>query len=301
MSRAIAGVAAGQALAQLLVVGAQQALVLLVAHRVDPRAQGLAAVALEERAQAPPVLDRLGVPAGRLEHPHEAPGGDVGHDAVQRLAVEVDDPQHLAQRARPSGRRSPPTRRPRRARRRPAARSGARRAARRSARRRSDGPARPRSSRWPRSRRSRSSSRRGRGPSCGSDRTEGPRTRAGAAGSRVQAPEQEVDRVQDRRGVRLDRHAVGRLEVREPQRGHERDHRRARGLVAADLDPAGVQAARGWRGGRWRWPATARGAGPRRGRRGRPPARVYGPPPWSPSELRTSVTGGDDWSRWSSG
>ena len=90
---------------------------------------------------------------------------------------------------------------------------------------------------------------------------------------RVQAAEQEVDRVQDRRGVRLDRHAVGRLEVREPQRGHERDHRRARGLVAADLDPAGVQAARGWRGGRSRWPATGRAAGPRRGRRGRPPER----------------------------
>ena len=25
------------------------------------------------------------------------PGGDVGHDAVERLAVEVDDPQHLAE------------------------------------------------------------------------------------------------------------------------------------------------------------------------------------------------------------
>jgi hypothetical protein len=29
--------------------------------------------------------------------PDQAPGGDVGHHAVQRLAVEVDDPQHLAQ------------------------------------------------------------------------------------------------------------------------------------------------------------------------------------------------------------
>ena len=97
MSRSIAGVAGRQAIAQLLVVGAQQALVLLVAHRVDPRAQGVAPVVLEERAQAPPVLDGLGVPACRLEHPHEAPGGDVGHDAVQRLAVEVDDPEHLAE------------------------------------------------------------------------------------------------------------------------------------------------------------------------------------------------------------
>jgi hypothetical protein len=37
------------------------------------------------------------VPAGRLEHPQQAPGGDVRDDAIQRLAVEVDDPQHLAQ------------------------------------------------------------------------------------------------------------------------------------------------------------------------------------------------------------
>ena len=44
-------VAAGQALAQLRVVGAQQALVLLVAHRVDARAQRLAAVAAR-RARA---------------------------------------------------------------------------------------------------------------------------------------------------------------------------------------------------------------------------------------------------------
>ena len=60
--------------------------------------------------------------------------------------------------------------------------------------------------------------------------------------ARLQAPEQVVDRVQHRRGVRLDRHAVGRLEEREPQRGHQRHHRRARGLVAADLDARAVRA-----------------------------------------------------------
>ena len=51
MRRAMRLLAAGQALAQLRVVGAQQALVLLVAHRVDPRAQRLAAVA-RRRARA---------------------------------------------------------------------------------------------------------------------------------------------------------------------------------------------------------------------------------------------------------
>ena len=48
-------------------------------------------------AQPAPVLDRDRLPAGGLEHRADPAGGDVGHDAVQRLAVEVDDPQHLAQ------------------------------------------------------------------------------------------------------------------------------------------------------------------------------------------------------------
>ena len=60
--------------------------------------------------------------------------------------------------------------------------------------------------------------------------------------ARLEPPEQVVDRVQDRRGVGLDRHAVGRLEEREPQRGHQRHHRRARRLVAADLHARAVRA-----------------------------------------------------------
>ena len=60
--------------------------------------------------------------------------------------------------------------------------------------------------------------------------------------ARLEPPEQVVDRVQHRRGVRLDRHAVGRLEEGEPQRGHQRHHRRARGLVAADLHARAVRA-----------------------------------------------------------
>ena len=60
--------------------------------------------------------------------------------------------------------------------------------------------------------------------------------------ARLEPPEQVVDRVQHRRGVRLDRDAVGRLEEREPQRGHQRHHRRARRLVAADLHARAVRA-----------------------------------------------------------
>ena len=50
--------------ARAAAVGAQQALVLLVGHRVDARARSPRL----RRSQAPPVLDHLDVPAGRLEH-----------------------------------------------------------------------------------------------------------------------------------------------------------------------------------------------------------------------------------------
>ncbi len=88
---------ARQPLAQLCGGTAQQALVLLVAHRVDPVAQRLAARTLEQLAQTPSVLDGDRLPAGGLEHAAQAPGRHLGHDAVERLPVEVDDPQDLAQ------------------------------------------------------------------------------------------------------------------------------------------------------------------------------------------------------------
>ena len=122
------------------------------------------------------VLDHHAVPAGRLEHARQAPGGDVGHDAVQRLAVEVDHPHDLAELGHHRvGDRLP---------------AGALvelgvadqrdlAAADRHvevARPRSGGRARPRSARWRRARPSRSSSRPGRGPWCGWGRTAGRRT-----------------------------------------------------------------------------------------------------------------------------
>ena len=51
----------------------------------------------------------------------------------------------------------------------------------------------------------------------------------------VERAEQVVDRVQHGRRVRLDRDAVGRTQMLEVQRGHDRDDRRRGGLVAADL------------------------------------------------------------------
>ena len=173
--------------------------------------------------------------------PIEAPGRDVGDDAVQRLAVEVDDPQHLAQpRHHRVDDRLPDG---------ALVELGV-------AQQRDLAPA-ARDVEVPGdvAMGHRAPDRRG-GPDpdapgrvvdgVGVLRAAGIGLKAAVLAQprqvgRVQAPEQEVDRVQDRRGVRLDRHAVGRLEVREPQRGHERDHRRARGLVAAHLDPARVQ------------------------------------------------------------
>ena len=97
LDRAAVAAVARQALAQLRDRAAQQPLVLLVAHLVDPPAQGLAAVALEELAQAAAVLDRDRLPAGGVEHRPDPARGDVGHDPVERLAVEVDDPEDLAE------------------------------------------------------------------------------------------------------------------------------------------------------------------------------------------------------------
>ena len=58
----------------------------------------------------------------------------------------------------------------------------------------------------------------------------------------VQAAEQVVDRVQRRRRVRLHRHPILGAQLREPERGHQAHHRRARGLVAADLHARAVLA-----------------------------------------------------------
>ena len=171
-------------------VGAQQALVLLVAHRVDAPAQVVAPRPGEQLAQQPPVLGRDRVPAGGREHVPQTARGDVGHHPVERLAVEVDDPHHLPEAGRPSGRPAPPRSRPRRARRRRSGRCAARRPGRRNGRPRTGGRGPPTA--WPSRRcpRTRSRSRPGPGPWSGSGSSAGRRTRAAtpcppAAGGRA--------------------------------------------------------------------------------------------------------------------
>ncbi len=78
-----AGAVPGQALAQHRRRRAEQPLILLVRHRLDPVAERRAAVAREELLEpaAPLGVDR--VPAGRLEHPGDAACRDVRHDPVE--------------------------------------------------------------------------------------------------------------------------------------------------------------------------------------------------------------------------
>ena len=221
---------------QLVGVGAQQPLVLLVGHRVDALAQrGV-------RRQLRPVLGHRAVPARRLEHRGEAARRDVGDDAVERLAVEVDDPQHLAEvRDHRVGDRLPA---------RALVELGV-------AEQRDLAPAdRDVEVAGHVAVRDRAPDRRRRPDP---DRARRVVDRVGvlrARGiglepaelaqrlqvARLEPPEQVVDRVQHGRGVRLDRDAVRRLEEREPQRGHQRHHRRARCLVAADLHARAVRA-----------------------------------------------------------
>ena len=171
----------------------------------------------------------------------EPAGGDVGHDAVERLAVEVDDPHHLAELAHHRiGDRLPTC---------ALVELGV--ADQRdlaSADRHVEVPGDV-------AVRERAPHRRRRaepdGPGGVVDRVGvlGPR-RVGLEPAElaqrrqvgaVEPPEQVVERVQDRRRVRLHADAVGRLEHAEPQRGHQRHHRRARRLVPAHLHARAVR------------------------------------------------------------
>lgn len=68
-----------------------------VGHRVDPLPQRLTARPGEQFLELPPVLERDHLAAGRGEHTLQFLGGDAGHDPVQRLPVQVNDPDHLPQ------------------------------------------------------------------------------------------------------------------------------------------------------------------------------------------------------------
>ena len=225
----------GEPLADLGRRGPQHPLILLVGHGVDAPAQRGPAVALVQLGQAAPVLDRDHVPAGRLEHRRQPSRRDVGHHAIKRLAVEVDDPQDLPE----LGHQRVYQRLPARA----FVELGV-------ADQRDLAPA-PRDLEVPGHVAVRH---------CAPDRRRGPDPdRAGGeiGGNRVlepagialqaaelaqggevalvQVPEQVLDRVQDGGGVGLDRDPVGVAQVLEVERGHDRDHGGRGGLVAAHL------------------------------------------------------------------
>ena len=217
--------------AQLVRRGAQQPLVLLVRHQVDALAQP------GPGGQLRPVLDHHAVPARRLEHRLQPPGGDVRDHAVERLPVEVDDPHDLAELAHHRvGDRLPA---------RALVELGVADQRDLAA---ADGDVEVPGDvavgeRAPHRRRRAEPDRAGgvvdgirvlRARRIGLQAAElAQRLQVGA----VEPAEQVVDRVQDGRGVRLHAHPVRRLQHAEPQRGHERHHRRARRLVPADLHP----------------------------------------------------------------
>ena len=198
-------------------------------------------LALEESLQTAAVLDRDHLPAGRLEHPRQASERDVGHHPVERLAVEVHHPQHLAQPRHPRiGDRLPDRTLVQL---RITQQSDLASHRRRLEAMRLQIPARHRAPH----RRRRAEAHRPRGV-IHRIRVLRPRRIALQAPelaqrlevALVQAPQQIVDRVQRRRGVRLDRHPVLGPQLREPQRRHQRHHRGARGLMASHLHPGAV-------------------------------------------------------------
>ena len=81
----------------LAVLDAQQALVLVVAHQVDALSQFLAVGTPENPFQFVAILQLEHAPAVDAKHLLDLLGLAAGDDAVQALAIQVDDPEDLAQ------------------------------------------------------------------------------------------------------------------------------------------------------------------------------------------------------------
>lgn len=219
-------------------------LVLLVGHLLEAAAEIGAAGSLEQVGDEPTPLQRHDLPAGGREHALEALDLDVGHNAVQGLAVEVDHPQQLSERrdlrvgdGLPDG---------------SFVQFGVAEQADEPA---GGGGVGEVGAGVP---------MRDGGPECGggadADRAGGEvdgvgvlepagvalQPTLGAQGRqvrRVEVAEQVVDGVQDGGGVWLDRDAVLAPQAVEPQRDHDVGDRRGGGLVPADLDAARVGSA----------------------------------------------------------
>ncbi len=86
-----------EALADLRTRLPEQGLVLAVRHVVDPPPQPFAVRPRERRAQLAAVLEVDDVPAIRREHLADPLGLAVGHHAVEALAVQIDDPEDIAE------------------------------------------------------------------------------------------------------------------------------------------------------------------------------------------------------------
>jgi hypothetical protein len=86
-----------QGLAQPADRNAQKPLIVDVGHRLQARLQALTAGPGEQRLQLPAPAQLLDAPAARAEHLGELPRPRVGHDPVEALAIDVDDPQHVAE------------------------------------------------------------------------------------------------------------------------------------------------------------------------------------------------------------
>ena len=80
-----------------LLVGAEERLVLLIRHLVDATAQLIAALERVRRPQPTSVLELDHLPAVRPELRLQLRRPDPGDDAIERLPVEVDDPEHVAE------------------------------------------------------------------------------------------------------------------------------------------------------------------------------------------------------------
>ena len=222
--------------AHRLLARAEQGLVLLVGHLVDPAAELAPAFEGEGVAQAAAVLELDHVPAVRPELRLELCGADARDDAVERLTVEVDDPEDVAEPARqrvgerlpdvslvelgvpeqgdeaPAGRRAEP-------------------------RLRKPVGERPeeRCRRAEPDRSGRVVDREGILGARGVRLEAAEVAQPGQVGA-VEPSEEVFDRMQHRRGMGLDGHAVLRAEIGEVERRHQGHHRRRRRLMAAHLE-----------------------------------------------------------------
>ena len=232
-------VLARQPAAQLVRGAAEQPLVLGVGHGVDPLPQRFPARPGEQLGEQPAVLQRDDLPARRGEHAAQPVGRHQRDHAVQRLPVHVDDPDDLAELGHARVDDGLP--------------DGALvelgvTEQRVLAARGIDAvpafevPAQVTAGHRPPDRGGRADADRSRGvvhrigvlDPARIALQAAERPQRGQVGL-IELAEQVVDRVQHGRGVRLDRHPVLGAQVPEPQRGHDRDHRRGRRLMTADL------------------------------------------------------------------